>query len=154
MCVACSCCLKKQVVSIAPQFVSICIMAAEREYCDKETPHSTDSLVSVAPAKSKRNHAVLIQWLETHYENPYPTKSEKHYLACYANMTQRQLNDWFANARRNIKKIGFAAWKAKHSPALLGSRSRRNLSAAVQAGGQGMIHHLSRCSVHTERWVV
>ena len=109
----------------------------------KEAPHSTYTLSSAASAKSeksKRNHAVLIQWLETHHENPYPTKAEKYYLACYANMTQRQLNDWFANARRNIKKVGLTAWKAKHSPTLIGGRSRRQLSAAVQPSGPGGIN--------------
>lgn len=45
----------------------------------------------------------------------YPSKGEKHYLAHYAGMTQRQLNDWFANARRNIKKVGYETWKEKHS---------------------------------------
>lgn len=115
-------------------------METDREYCSKEVQHSTNSssnTTSTKAEKSKRNHAVLIQWLETHHEKPYPTKTEKHYLACYANMTQRQLNDWFANARRNIKKIGFAAWKAKHSPALVGVRSRRHLPATVQTGGSG-----------------
>ena len=112
------------------------IMATDREYCNKEAPHSTNSLSNAASEKAKRNHAVLIQWLETHHENPYPTKAEKLYLANYANMTQRQLNDWFANARRNIKKIGFSSWKAKHS-SMLGSRSRRRFSTAVQPGGPG-----------------
>lgn len=94
-------------------------------------------MASTKSEKTKRNHAVLIQWLETHHENPYPTKAEKHYLACYANMTQRQLNDWFANARRNIKKIGFTAWKAKHSSALINSRTRRQLPTAVPPVGPG-----------------
>ena len=118
-------------------------MASDREYFSKGTPHSTNSMSSATSAKSekaKRNHAVLIQWVETHHDNPYPTKAEKHCLASYANMTQRQLNDWFANARRNIKKIGFAAWKAKHSPTLIGSRSRRHLSTTVHSEGhRGMV---------------
>ena len=62
-----------------------------------------------------RNPAVLVLWIEEHAQNPYPSKAEKHYLAHYAGMTQRQLNDWFANARRNIKKVGYQSWKEKHS---------------------------------------
>lgn len=109
-------------------------------FCNKDVPHRTNSLVTLPPAKPekvKRNHAVLVQWLETHHQNPYPTKAEKHYLACSANMTQRQLNDWFANARRNIKKVGFPMWKAKHTPNLNGGRSRHhsNMPAAVHSGG-------------------
>lgn len=62
-----------------------------------------------------RNPAVLVLWIEEHSQNPYPSKAEKHYLAHCAGMTQRQLNDWFANARRNIKKVGYQTWKVKHS---------------------------------------
>ena len=105
-------------------------------FCEKDAPRGTDSLVTLPPAKPekiKRNHAVLVQWLETHHLNPYPTKAEKHYLACYANMTQRQLNDWFANARRNIKKVGFPMWKAKHTPNLNGGRSRHRGNATAAA---------------------
>ena len=65
--------------------------------------------------KIRRNPAVLIQWIEEHPLNPYPTKIEKSQLALYAGMNQRQLNDWFANARRNIKKVGYDKWKKKHS---------------------------------------
>ena len=65
-------------------------------------------------AKKPRNPAVLILWIEEHAHNPYPSRSEKTMLAHYAGMTQRQLNDWFANARRNIKKVGYTAWKEKH----------------------------------------
>ena len=63
----------------------------------------------------RRNPAVLIRWIEDHPFNPYPTKGEKQGLAFYAGMTQRQLNDWFANARRNIKKVGYENWKKKHN---------------------------------------
>nr|CAC83019.1 iroquios homeodomain protein [Suberites domuncula] len=65
--------------------------------------------------RKPRNPAVLVLWIEEHSANPYPTKAEKNFLAHYAGMTTRQLNDWFANARRNIKKIGYETWKEKHS---------------------------------------
>ena len=116
-------------------------MANDQVTCGSK--EASDSLLNVThakPEKSKRNHAVLIQWLETHQPNPYPTKSEKHYLACYANMTQRQLNDWFANARRNIKKVGFPVWKAKHTPTLNGGRSRHySMTAGVYSGASAGI---------------
>ena len=67
------------------------------------------------PMRRRRNPAVLIRWIEEHPFNPYPTKGEKQGLAFYAGMTQRQLNDWFANARRNIKKVGYENWKKKHN---------------------------------------
>lgn len=77
-----------------------------------ETPSSSPSTY---PIRRRRNPAVLIRWIEDHPFNPYPTKVEKQGLAFYAGMTQRQLNDWFANARRNIKKVGYENWKKKHS---------------------------------------
>ena len=87
-----------------------------RERRDNTTsPTESGSSRSPYPIRRRRNPAVLIRWIEEHPYNPYPTKAEKHYLAFYAGMTQRQLNDWFANARRNIKKVGYEAWKKKHS---------------------------------------
>ena len=76
---------------------------------------SATAVSSSAFTRRRRNPAVLIQWIEEHSHNPYPTKSEKQYLAVYAGMSLRQLNDWFANARRNIKKIGYDLWKKKHT---------------------------------------
>ena len=63
----------------------------------------------------RRNPAVLIQWIEEHLQNPYPSNGEKQYLANYAGMSQQQLNNWFLNARRNIRKIGYETWKRKHT---------------------------------------
>ena len=76
---------------------------------------STPSTSGAYPMRRRRNPAVLIRWIEEHPFNPYPTKGEKQGLAFYAGMTQRQLNDWFANARRNIKKVGYENWKKKHN---------------------------------------
>lgn len=78
-------------------------------------PASSSAIVVATSTQRRRNPAVLIQWIEEHPHNPYPTKGEKHYLAFYAGMSQRQLNDWFANARRNIKKAGYEVWKKKHT---------------------------------------
>ena len=65
--------------------------------------------------KKPRNPAVLTLWIRDNPHNPYPTKAEKTMLALYAGMSEKQLLDWFANARRNIKKIGYPAWIEKHS---------------------------------------
>lgn len=63
--------------------------------------------------RSRRSHSNLVQWLDMHKSNPYPTKVEKEQLAINSGMTIRQINDWFANARRNIRKIGFEAWRKR-----------------------------------------
>ena len=68
----------------------------------------------------RRNPGVLIAWIHSHSANPYPTKGEKYVLSWHTGMSLRQLNDWFANARRSIKKGGYLKWREKHSAALLG----------------------------------
>ena len=90
---------------------SPCNMKKEDGSSDCTSPSSQKNCAYRRP----RNPAVLVLWIEEHAQNPYPSKAEKHYLAHYAGMTQRQLNDWFANARRNIKKVGYQTWKEKHS---------------------------------------
>ncbi|XP_029109548.1 homeobox protein Mohawk-like [Scleropages formosus] len=45
----------------------------------------------------------LKQWLYTHRDNPYPTKTEKILLALGSQMTLVQVSNWFANARRRLK---------------------------------------------------
>ena len=93
------------------------VLASDRELKDSDESSSSGakSKSQYQQQRQRRNPAVLIRWIEEHPYNPYPTKSEKHYLSFYSGMTQRQLNDWFANARRNIKKVGYESWKKKHS---------------------------------------
>lgn len=55
-----------------------------------------------APEK-KRNIAILDKWIGEHSFHPFPTKPEKLYLAEQAGVNLRLLDDWFANARRNLK---------------------------------------------------
>lgn len=70
---------------------------------------------SYSVRKTRPNTAVLIQWILDNSRHPYPTKLEKEDLARRAWMNLRQLNDWFANVRRNIKKKGFDKWKRRHT---------------------------------------
>lgn len=74
-----------------------------------------DSPEDESSKKLKRNADALIEWIDEHPFNPYPTKTEKMMLAEQAGMTIRQLNDWFANARRNIKKYSYETWKKRKS---------------------------------------
>lgn len=101
------------------------------------------SSLSTRNIHRRRNPAVLIQWIEEHPQNPYPNKSEKQFLAYYAGMSQRQLNDWFANARRNIKKIGYETWKRKHtgfSAMLSGIPQSRYTSRCTTRAGYFSLH--------------
>ena len=75
----------------------------------------------------RRNPNVLIQWIEEHPNHPYPSKSDKQFLASQAGMNLRQLNDWFANARRNMKKLGFQTWLRKRN----GMQGELNLTREI-----------------------
>lgn len=52
----------------------------------------------------------LRQWIYQHRKNPYPTKADKKLLAKMANLREDQVNMWFANTRRRIKKVGMRSW--------------------------------------------
>ena len=89
---------------------------------------------------------MLIRWIEEHPVHPYPTKAEKQGLAFYAEMTQRQLKDWFANTRRNIKKVGYENWKKKHNS------SSATLSGIPLASKRGFVFFLffeCKCCIKT-----
>ncbi|XP_056010392.1 homeobox protein Mohawk-like isoform X2 [Ostrea edulis] len=45
----------------------------------------------------------LKQWLCKNRDNPYPSKLEKEILARESQMTNTQVSNWFANARRRLK---------------------------------------------------
>ena len=48
---------------------------------------------------------VLKQWLNRHKENPYPTKTDKIFLARLAGLSTKQVDVWFVNYRmRHAKK--------------------------------------------------
>ena len=43
---------------------------------------------------------VLKGWVDMHIEDPYPSVAEKHQLANAANLSIKQVNDWFTNYRK------------------------------------------------------
>ena len=84
---------------------------------------------------------MLIRWIEEHPVHPYPTKAEKQGLAFYAEMTQRQLTNWFSKARYNIKN-----WKKKHNS------SSATLSGIPLASKRGFVFFLffeCKCCIKT-----
>ena len=64
--------------------------------------------------KIRRNPALLIQWIIEHPLNLYPTREEKSQLVLNAGMNKTQLDYWFANTRKSIKKVGYDKWKKNH----------------------------------------
>ena len=48
----------------------------------------------------KRVQKMLRRWMQEHEDCPYPTEDEKVSLANECDITKKQLEDWFVNARR------------------------------------------------------
>ncbi|CAF1089421.1 unnamed protein product [Adineta steineri] len=63
---------------------------------------------------TRETTATLKAWLYEHRKNPYPTKSEKVYLAIMTKMTLTQVSTWFANARRRLKKENKMTWSPRN----------------------------------------
>ena len=66
----------------------------------------------------------LVQWLDMHKTDPYPTKLEKKWLACDSGKTIGQIEGWFSNAA--VHKITTYCEKGE-GPSLLG----RNWLSAI-----------------------
>lgn len=84
---------------------------AEEEEKDRSMGELESSVQPASSRRRRRDATHLIEWLDLHQGNPYPTRIEKEQLVVISGMTSRQLNDWFANARRNIRKVGFERWR-------------------------------------------
>jgi len=52
------------------------------------------------PNHSAEIKDVLVKWLETHQDNPYPNEAEKKTLSDDTGLTLSQVVNWFINARR------------------------------------------------------
>ena len=52
--------------------------------------------------RAKTDHIVLREWLFQHRYNAYPTRAETLTLAMKTELTTKQVQNWFINARRRI----------------------------------------------------
>ncbi|KAJ3335923.1 hypothetical protein HDU93_004070 [Gonapodya sp. JEL0774] len=52
------------------------------------------------PNFSKDQKAIMMSWLHTNKDHPFPTESEKLKFCDSTGLSLRQINDWFINARR------------------------------------------------------
>ncbi|KAJ3449588.1 homeobox protein [Anaeramoeba flamelloides] len=55
------------------------------------------------PNFSKPVVKILKEWFDSHSEHPFPTKIEKNILVDKTQLTLKQVNNWFINARRRRK---------------------------------------------------
>ena len=110
----------------------------------KRVTSSDSAIFDRRETRKRRYTAHLVQWIEEHPFDPYPHKAEKPNLASLAGMTTRQLNDWFSNARRNIKRAGSVEnWLSKRNRTWLGSGS--NSSVGGTSEGEGGKWHSAYC---------
>ena len=77
----------------------------------------------------------LVQWLDMHKTDPYPTKLEKKWLACDSGKTVGQIEGWFSNAA--VHKITTYCEKGE-GPSLLG----RNWLSAIKLDWQQIFKDL------------
>jgi hypothetical protein len=81
-------------------------------YASGYSPHM--DLAGRRKNATRETTATLKAWLYEHRKNPYPTKSEKVYLAIMTKMTLTQVSTWFANARRRLKKENKMTWSPRN----------------------------------------
>lgn len=70
---------------------------------------NTSGITSSTEALGKRprrievsSKEILMDWLDSHRENPYPSVEEKKILCSQTGLSLNQLNNWFINARRRV----------------------------------------------------
>ena len=66
------------------------------------------------------NKKYLTQWMHQHKKHPYPTKEEKILLGEICSLRPSQIETWFGNRRREIKKSSMEEWLKKHPRYSLG----------------------------------
>ena len=57
------------------------------------------------PNFPKRSVVILRDWLNSRLDNPYPTHKEKDLLSKESELSKRQIQNWFTNARKVSPRI-------------------------------------------------
>eukprot|EP00117_Sycon_ciliatum_P001575 scpid10055/ scgid4087/ Iroquois-class homeodomain protein IRX-5; Homeodomain protein IRXB2; Iroquois homeobox protein 5 len=73
-----------------------------------QTP--SNSLLFHEPITQKQRTRPLRDWILSNRSHPYPSRDEKLALAMLTHMRVDQVTMWFANTRRQIRRIGMKAW--------------------------------------------
>ena len=66
------------------------------------TDRRTTGKITTSRRRAKTHHIVLRDWLFQHRYNAYPTRAETLILATKTELTTKQVQNWFINARRRI----------------------------------------------------
>lgn len=77
----------------------------ELDACIKQAPLESAPSFSGVSKIGKVNTKVLKEWLVAHKNYPYPSTEEKDKLMKLSNSSQKQLENWFVNARKRILKL-------------------------------------------------
>lgn len=109
--------------------------------------HSDNSLPTKIGARfSRQTVKILRDWLGSHGEAPYPSEEEKHRLQDETGLSQTQVENWLANARRRRKiRAGRPFPQNKHSRALPTNASTNP--------GASIPNNQSRYMNPLERWM-
>jgi len=102
---------------------------------------------SFSPIRKGRNiNEVLIRWVHENKENPYPTAIQKQILTRKSGKSLKQVNNWFPNTRRSIKKMGVEAWLKKHPAPPLASNMHHSCDQ-ISKFTLTVAKHISGCSL-------
>ncbi|CAD8199777.1 unnamed protein product [Paramecium pentaurelia] len=76
-------------------------------------------LLSNYPSNTKRTYSkqanmILKKWLIENYNNPYPKQQQVEQLVQQTNLTNKQVLNWFINARNSLKNKSSQEKKFKH----------------------------------------
>ncbi|CAD8101629.1 unnamed protein product [Paramecium sonneborni] len=76
-------------------------------------------LLSNYPSNTKRTYSksanmILKKWLIENYNNPYPKPQQVEQLVLQTKLTNKQVLNWFINARNNLKNKSSKEKKFKH----------------------------------------
>ncbi|RAH41106.1 uncharacterized protein BO95DRAFT_423433 [Aspergillus brunneoviolaceus CBS 621.78] len=69
----------------------------------RETDNALQAEMQVRPRFSRKGAKVLRDWFNRNQHSPYPTDEQRAEFASQTGFTERQISNWFANARRRRK---------------------------------------------------
>ncbi|OJK01872.1 hypothetical protein ASPACDRAFT_1879411 [Aspergillus aculeatus ATCC 16872] len=69
----------------------------------RQTDHALQAETQARPRFSRKGAKILRDWFNRNQHSPYPTDEQRAEFASQTGFTERQISNWFANARRRRK---------------------------------------------------
>lgn len=92
----------------------------------------------------------LKQWLYNHRDQPYPSRADKLQLASLSKMTVVQVSNWFANARRRLKKTGQPAPASPSAPSAAAAAAVLSWEQRFKMYNRNIVGNQERLSISSD----